>query len=125
MAPKEISSEVKKRGISIRKITLILKKLKGLHLQSNITDTFCRKQLALVESEIIVVKVIDETINKIMLDNGYLDKECDAELNSQANYHLNLSLELDEFEDYLVVKREDLTATNKLVYLLSKLDGSN
>ena len=125
MAPKEeISSEVKKRGISKRKITLILKKLKELHLHSNLTATSCRKQLALVESEIIVVKVTDETINKIMLDNGYLDDECDAELDSQADYHLNLSLELDEFEDYLVVKREDLTATNKLVDLLSKLEAT-
>ena len=47
----------------------------------------------------------------------------DAELDSQADY-LNLSLELDEFEDYLVVKREDLTATNKLVDLLSKLEAT-
>ena len=59
-----------------------------------------------------------------MLDNGYPDDECDAELDSQADYHLNLSLELDEFEDYLVVKREDLTATNKLVDLLSKLEAT-
>ena len=71
----EIASHVKKRGISKRKITLILKKLKELHSQSKLTTTFCSKQLALIGSEEVKITEENELINKVMLDNGYPDDE--------------------------------------------------
>ena len=120
----KIASYVKKRGISKRKVTIILKKLKDLHSESDLTSTFCTKQLALIESEVIKIKEVDEAINTVMLENPYPASECETELDGQADYHLNLSLALDEFETYLIVKKDDLTTANKLVDIMSKFDTS-
>ena len=78
----------------------------------------------MIDDQVTKIKTIDEEINQIMLSDKRFAEEFDQELDKQAEYHLEISLALDNFEDLMIVKKEELPSTDKLIHVLSKLDTS-
>ena len=93
------------RAIHKRKTTIYLKNLESLHNSGELTPSFCKKQVKEIETELSEVKENNEIINKFMDQNNLdsLDEECyNAELDDQAVYRIDVGINLDKYEDYLV-----------------------
>ena len=80
--PETVASLVKRRAIPKRKITIDLKKF---------SETLCIDELKALYKTIsklkVEVSVWDEKINDIFTDDETMEKEFDAELVKQSDYH--------------------------------------
>ena len=101
----KISSVRTQRATHKRKITVYINKLAELNESGVLTKTLCKKRLGEIQIEKQRVVEYDEIINQVMnitdlenRDSAYYNNELDY----QANYNINLDLNLDEYEDFLV-----------------------
>ena len=108
-----------RRGTHKRSITIILNKLKELHQSKTLTASFAKKQITAIDLEIGSIKQFDDLIIDSMTETGAAN--IDSELDAQAEYHLNISLDLDQFESYLISQPEP---PSKIIDILSKMDNS-
>ena len=128
-APKDLISTLRRRrGVHKRKVSLYLNKLRELKTSSQLTPTFCSDRLKIIDTEIEQISKFDEEINKVM-EQCQLTKTDEEfyneELDSQAEYSLEIGLELDS---YYVSPQKDLSergSTEILLDALSKLNNSN
>ena len=87
-----------RRDIHKRTITIILNKLKQLHQRNTLTASFAKKQITAIDLELESIKQFDVLIINGMTETGA--DNIDNELDAQVEYHLNISLVLDQFESY-------------------------
>ena len=125
--PKEIIASLHRmRGTYKRKITILLKKLSELKEKNQLTTSLCRKQIKVIESEMAEVKKYDIQIKEYMETQSVslLDKEYfNNELNSQAEYLIEIDLALDQYEQILI---SDVpvgnSSTDKLIEVMNRLN---
>ena len=116
---RDVSRLKNRRAIHKRTITIILNKLKELHQNNTLTATFVKKQIAVIDTELRTIKDFDVLIIDSMTESGAANT--DTELDAQAEYHLNISLSLDQFEPFLISNPETPV---KFADILSKIDNS-
>ena len=96
-----ISSFRRKRGTHKHKIIIYLKKLMELKNDDKLTS-FCKNQIKAVEEQLSQIKKSNEHINSLMetyalsVDDEYYYND---ELDNQAEYLLEIGLELDQYEE--------------------------
>ena len=108
-----------------RKVTNYLKKLRELSEQERLTPSFCKTQIKEIESQIREVKEYDDQINNIMekFEINISDEEYyNNELEGQAEYNLEIGLDLDLYENYFTPQQnENAVSTDKFLEVMSKL----
>ena len=125
--PKVLIGQIRRsRVIHKRKITLYLKKLKELHEQNSLTSSFCKNQIKEIELHKSEIMKLDEKINNI-LDSEKIDvcdeSYCNAELDEQAAYIMQLGLDLDKYEEYLIgTSASSNISTERVLDMMSKLN---
>ena len=88
-------------------------KLQELHESGALNSPLCKKQVSEVELDLNKVNECNKIMNLSMdkTELGIRDEQCfNAELDDQAEYNVNIPINLDEYEDYLVQKREESVA---------------
>ena len=126
----EISSVRKTRAARKRKVTIYFKKLKELHEESKLTSSFCKAQIKEIEKEVAEIKENDSQINNIM-DTYDLDssetKFYNNELDSQAEYNIQVGMDIDFYEDYLNKSSgtSGSVSAEKVLEIVSKLNMSD
>ena len=125
-----ISSFRRKRGTHKRKITIYLKKLMELKNDDRLTSSFCKNQIKAVEEELSQIKKFDEHINSLMETYALsIDDEhyYNDELDNQAEYLLEIGLELDQYEEITsnISGSSGNVSTDKLLDVVSRLNLSD
>ena len=125
-----ISSFRRKRGTHKRKITIYLKKLMELKNDDRLTSSLCKNQMKAVEEELSQIKKFDEHINSLMETYALsVDDEqyYNDELDNQAEYLLEIGLELDQYEEITrnISGSSGNVSTDKLLDVVSKLNLSD
>ena len=114
-----------KRAVHKRKITNYIKKLKNLHASKTLKSSLCKLQIKEINSELEKVNKVNEEINELMLEVDYGEINADKyneELDNQSDYTVNVNLELDEFESYLLSNPTSPDESiNKLTSVMSSL----
>ena len=125
-----ISSFRRKRGTHKRKITIYLKKLMQLKNDDRLTSSLCKNQIKAVEEELSQIKKFDEHINSLMETYALsIDDEhyYNDELDNQAEYLLEIGLELDQYEEITsnISGSSGNVSTDKLLDVVSRLSFSD
>ena len=125
-----ISSFRRKRGTHKSKITIYLKKLMELKNDDRLTSSFCKNQIKAVEEELSQIKKFDEHINSLMETYALsVDDEhyYNDELDNQAEYLLEIGLELDQYEEITsnISGSSGNVSTDKLLDVVSRLNFSD
>ena len=95
-----------------------------------LTSSFCKNQIKAVEEELSQIKKFDEHINSLMetyalsVDGEYYYND---ELDNQAEYLLEIGLELDQYEEITsnTSGSSDNVSTDKLLDVVSRLKFSD
>ena len=99
----------RRRATHKRKITIYCNKLKLLHTSGTLSSSLCKKQVKEIEEELSKLQEYNEVINTFMqqTDLGNKDEEnFNFELDSQAEYSVNILIDLDLYEDYLIENKD-------------------